>query len=118
MSNTPSKRAAAPQRPAERPIVHVPDPASLSFGQMWRIKAATGVDVLDPPTKGHAIAACLWLAGRDLEPALTWEDCLDYDLDHVELEQLDEDLDRDPESGEIDEEETGPTDGSGTPSNG
>jgi hypothetical protein len=101
MTTPKPKPAPAPPR-EERPIVHVPDPSSLTFGDMFRIKAATGVDVLDPPTRAHAIAACLWLATRDHPEPRTWEECTRYDLDHVDLIQPDEELpdgDEDPTGG-------------------
>lgn len=123
MSNTPRKRAAKPAEPKPLPtpaeLPPVPSPDEITFGDMWLIKAATGIDVLDPPIRGLALAACLWFACKDLERPLTWAEAQDYRLDDVEIggSDLDEGLERD-EDGEIvdDEAAEDPTRGSETPS--
>lgn len=108
MSTTkPETRIDSEGRPP-RPWL-VPSPDSLTFNDMFRIKAATGVDVLDPVTRAHAIVACLWLASREWDKPLTWEECTRANLDDLELAGEDEELD--PETDEAD-----PTHGSETPS--
>lgn len=87
----------------------VPSPDTLPFTVMFRIKAATGVDVLDPVTRGHAIVACLWLASREWDKPLTWEECTLANLDDLLLG--DEELELTEERDAAD-----PTHGSGTPS--
>lgn len=87
----------------------VPSPDQLEFGDMFRIKGATGVDPLDPPTYAHGVAACLWFASRDWTRPLTWEECQRATLDDVDLEEGDVELDE--------EDREDPTHGSGTQSN-
>lgn len=108
MSNARKPRTPAPAKRPEPPFL-VPYPEELSFGDLFRIHAATGVDVLDPVTRGHAVAACLWFAARSWDNPLTWEECAGYDLDDVEFRRTDEPLD---------EEEPDPTESGGheTPS--
>lgn len=120
MSNTPRKRAAAKPAPVDElpdpgTLPNVPGPDMLTFDEQWLIKAATGVDVLDPPIRGLSIAACLWFACRNLERPLTWPEAKRYRVDDLELGDagLDEDLPRD-EDGALETED--PTDGSETPS--
>lgn len=115
MSNArkPRKPTPAPAPVVEEPI-RVPSPDAIEFVDMFRIKAATGIDVLDPPSYAHAIAACLWFAMLE-HPAgpLTWEQAIHYDMRRIILVDADEDLARD-EDGEVADED--PTDGSSTPS--
>lgn len=90
----------------------IPSPDRLTFEDQFRIKAATGVDVLNPVIRGYAVAACLWLAARDWPVPLTWEQSRRFNLDDVELDDGDEELALD-EDGE--EDPADPTDGSATP---
>lgn len=97
--------------PAGRPDMpwRVPSPDELEFVEMFRIKAGTGIDVLDPLTRGHAIAACLWFASREWDNPLEWAECQRASLDDLILgDELDEELD--PEQSED------PTRGNETPS--
>lgn len=118
MSNTRKPRTEAAPAPDLADLPPVPGPETLTFDEMWRIKAATGIDVLDPPIRGLAIAACLWFATRDLPTPLTWEQATAYRLEDIEIVgDLDESLDRDDTTGEpTPDAAADPTDGSGTPS--
>ena len=105
--------ARKPRKPAAAvrpdPPYLIPYPETLSFAELFRIHAATGVDVLDPRTRGHAVAAVLWFAARSWDNPLTWEEAQGFNLDAVEFVREDEAL---PDDDEEDEEEPDPT-GSG-----
>lgn len=119
MSNTRKPRKAAESTPpAPDELPRVPSPDELSFDDMWLIKAATGIDVLDPPIRGLAIAACLWFACRELPDPLSWQDAKSYRLEDVEIggSDLDEGLERDEDGMPTEEAAADPTNGSGTPS--
>lgn len=94
--------ARKPRKPAAAvrpdPPYLIPYPETLSFAELFRIHAATGVDVLDPRTRGHAVAAVLWFAARSWENPLTWEETLDFDLDDVEFRRTDEPLDEEDDT--------------------
>lgn len=112
MSNRQTPRTRPPGARPEKPWL-VPAPDALTFEQQWRVKGATGIDVLNPPIRGLAIAACLWFASREWGSPLSWEECREANLDDVELAGVDEELDEDEEDlGGAD-----PTHGSATPSN-
>jgi hypothetical protein len=112
------RKAATPAPPAPADLPRVPSPDELTFDDMWLIKAATGVDVLDPPVRGLAIAACLWFVSQRTDNPLTWEAAKLYRLDDVEIggSDLDEGLERDDDGDPTDEAEADPTRGSETPS--
>lgn len=88
-----------------RMIYRIPHPDALTLGQMMGVRAGTGVDLLAPESRAHAMAACLWYVARGDE--LTWEECLEWDLEHVllgeEADVVDPDLrpddNEDPSSG-------------------
>ena len=92
MSNARKPRTPVKAKRPDPPYL-VPYPETLTFGELFRIHAATGVDVLDPVTRGHAVAACLWFAARSWDNPLTWEEAVDYNLDAVEFHRDDEELD-------------------------
>lgn len=121
MSNTRKPRKAAAPAPAPTPeeLPPVPSVDELTFDNMWLIKAATGIDVLDAPVRGLAIAASLWFATQGTARPLTWDEAKSYRLDDVEIglgTDLDEAAPRD-EEGDLDvDEDEDPMRGSETPS--
>jgi len=100
------------------PVYPVPlrDSEELTFHEAFRIKAATGVDVYDPPAYAHMIAACLWFEARAWPEPLTWEEAQTWGLRDVDLSRGEESLPEDELTREA-VEEADPTRGSGTPSN-
>lgn len=69
------------------------DPDDLSFAQAMGIKAATGVDVFDPPDAPSRLAALVWYAGR--RDGLTYADAMTYTMRDVDFP----DVDVDPDAG-------------------
>lgn len=63
----------------------IQDPDDLPFGAMFAIKAATGVDVMDPPTRAHQLAAMVWLAAKTAGDTLTWEEACGYTVTDVDF---------------------------------
>ncbi len=122
MSNTrkaktprPSKIARTEHRIPVEQLPKVPPADTLPFDVQRVIKAATGIDVLDPPIYADAVAASLWWVARQHDLDLTWDEARSYSLRDVEVaEDLDEALERDEKGDLVDED---PTDGSETPSN-
>lgn len=58
--------------PEELPL---PDPDELTFGEVFAIKAATGVDVLSDGGTEQA-AALLWFALKQKDPKVEWRELL------------------------------------------
>lgn len=85
---------------------------SMTLNEAYRIKASTGVDVYDPPTALHRLAALIWFASLSTEDPLKWKDLQDLDSDAIgELVHLPED--DEPDTNQVDpgpEASVGPED--------
>lgn len=105
--------AGATPLPAQRKRYTIPDPDDITFGEAWEIKAATGIDVINPDNTGEQLVALLWWAARDdkmpLSMAKTYT-ARDVDFDIPEPDPAE---DRDVFDPETADTEADPTHGSG-----
>jgi len=90
-----------PHRQYRRPKI-----SDLTPNELWLIKAATRVDLLNPPTVAHGDAALIWYAAKQTDEPLVFQDLLNLPLDELsEYIPDDEDADE-PEQTEDDAAET------------
>lgn len=61
----------------------LPHPDELTFGTVFAIKAATGVDVVEPESGGAQLLGLLWYALNDAGHKWTWAECLDVTGEQV-----------------------------------
>lgn len=81
---------------------HRPKIGDLTPNELWLIKAATRVDLLNPPTVAHGDAALIWYAAKQTDEPLVFQDLLALSLDEL-AEHIPDDEDADdPEPSEED----------------
>ena len=96
----------------------IPDRDDLTLGDLYAVKAQTGVDPLNPASVAHGLAAMVYKAARDEGQEVTFEEVLDLPYKTVRkwVEEADVAAAEGPSEGRNDEEEAeGPTNGPGTP---